>query len=136
MRSNPPTVRFRVHIPRTKHYYQVILFVSREEMFNFEQKLPGKRISKPTYLGCCTTRGRKGKRAGYVLLCDESYARVGIVAHEMTHAGLYWIIDHQWQLFSNHNKFRIFDERLALIVGELVRQYWVHFFRLGLDKGI
>ena len=72
-------------------------------------------------------RWRKTPWLGEVLFY-KSFMGAGIVSHEMSHAGLYWLTRNK-DTSKGFNLSRRDDEKLAEAVGELSRQFWVKWFK-------
>lgn len=126
---------------RSKDFYRVRIFATRELMHEYLKLAAGGRVDprceasargmKVYQLarGKWTRVNRVGEVCFYAGRCGA-----GIVAHEMTHAASYWLCNHRRvkpQIPSVGNSPRRgFDERQAYAVGEMVKQFYRAFYRV------
>ncbi len=133
---------FKIYCDRhRKKWYMVRIFSSVSRMYEWNKKDGYKNsvTRKDRYLGL--TRAytvynippkrakKKTTRSGEIgcISFVVAHTTSGIVSHECTHAALYWFLD-------THKKIEKilspeYDEKLAWVQGNLVRQVWVHWFR-------
>jgi hypothetical protein len=124
---------------KSRDYYQAFLFARMEDMWEFAETIH-KRMAVPRlprHYGGLTigyktkdrnylANGQKGL-CGVILLGDHHCHINGLIAHEMTHAANYYCLPH----VSSKRRLGAYpDEKVAHIVGELVRQYWDKWWRL------
>lgn len=140
--------KFHVYCRRRgkrKPYFRVLIFrneialraylVEQAKLIEWGPKYrtrPGQRYYARC-LGCCTwwTPAKcKDPFIGTVCLA-LGYLSTEIVSHEMTHAAFSWVTNRQlrWKLDTDR-----VSEPLALLQGQLVRQFYRHFWRLKLHK--
>lgn len=70
------------------------------------------------------------KQFGIILFYKGSAKRSGVVAHELTHAAVYWwksAIKTKWSKIQTDARA---DEEFAYLVSGLVKQYWVNWWDL------
>ena len=139
-------VCFRVYNPpRTNNgsrglrygFWDVMIFRTGEELRSYirSDNFPGGAYRRSKFTeGFCRALHKRlpsGKwgpspngRRGIVLL-NRAFFGVGIVSHEWTHAAHYELSRHQ-----KREPIRAKDdERLAWLQGELVRRFWVSYYR-------
>jgi len=149
--GKPPEVGFKVRPDGRKgrDYYQVVIHRDRKAMHaaHREEKRrdgePQAAFRKPKYEALASYNDYRLRRHGRALKLRaplRGYVRFhvgalgsGIVAHEMTHAALYWL----WydKRIKPSPARTSTDERLATTVGEMVRQFWSGFYRLK-ERGV
>lgn len=113
-------------------YFTVHIFDSKKEMYEAEKKYP---TFKPPLdfeaithtIETYTFRTRKWNVRGDIFFYKRALGS-GIVAHEMTHAALYWF-EKRVGLINRKN-----EEELAWCLGSLVAQFWRKFYRLSGDR--
>jgi len=138
--------KFKIYCDKHRHKYWIVrIFPDKKSMFRWNIKdgycPPNK---KHDYLGVTRAysvyyfdKGKKksGRKSGEVgcISFVVAHCTSGIVSHECTHAALYWFLD----TYKKVEKLLIpeYDEKFAWVQGNLVRQIWVHWFRLE-KKGI
>ncbi len=124
-----PLALFRVYVGR--HFYEVGIFQTRREMrreADIVASQVGLRQDNARTEAVTTSwrefdGHRRLRRTGAILFYIGNVGS-GIVSHEMTHAMFHW---------ARYNR-RATEEKRAWVQGDLVRQFWKHFYRLKLDK--
>lgn len=139
-----PYVKTRLWADREKtEYLHVYVFRDREAMYRFwRHRCRGGGHEAEDFLAWCGTWtmlhvGRsprpKARSFGEALFFVEGFG-VGVVAHEMVHAALGYVVpdpavkgEGKWPKRTTVHEFVHSErnERLALVTGELVRQFWV-----------
>jgi hypothetical protein len=135
-------ISFRLRCDRHGRYYRVLIFPAREAMYQHDRRWNrnrGIRTGRMRFLAIVHSfetlyfkagRWHSAKRIGDILFQRENIG-VGIVSHEMTHAARYYL--QAWRPRLGWKTPR-FDETMAWVQGELVRQFWCAFYRRKLGK--
>lgn len=114
---------------RSREFYRVHVFVTRDEMLKRGLEVAG--LSGEYQAFCFSDlSARRGNCVGVVCFYLDNVTE-HIVAHEMAHAALYWLVMHQGirpacpcRGISAEDSF---DERNARAIESLVRQFWRNF---------
>ena len=125
-------VTFRLELERG-WFYTVHIFAKKQTMWAFRKRLQqttNAGIYRKFQFEACVTcyqseEPGEEKQQGVILFHDWSAQRGGISAHEMVHAASFWLGD-QCELNINNPRH---NERLALITGWLVKDYWIEFYK-------
>jgi hypothetical protein len=124
--------KFKVYTEgRGSKYYTVYVFADKHAMLTYYhaqcEKTGSVRWTK--FEAICQHwkwlgRAEKRKHARDIgcVLFHLGFIGSGVVSHEMTHAAMFW------------RRKRHSDERLCLVQGELVRQFWLNYYRLNLHR--
>ncbi len=131
-------------IPIGKDYYNVIICKTKKEMYKYRKELSKDKsygsIKNFNFEAICSSKiiePRKFGEVGTLVFWEKSSKHIGVVAHELTHACLYWWIARVNADFAKNVKIksgkqkRCFlkiknaqDELFANLVGECVNSYW------------
>ena len=123
-------MEIKIHINK-KFYYRVYIFLQKRSMYKFRDNLvkDGARLMKKPhrYLACCSVwHSKKDKNQWGVLVFTKSSAKkAGIVSHEFCHATNYWFAYQK-----KNNIYKQCDEAFALLLGNLVKEYWNAWYTL------
>jgi len=131
-------VKFRVYADK-RHYYQVLIFPDKNTMYKYRKTLAGELVGQKVVLGrtannyeaevICLYHKERNKPIGQITFYPKSSKCSGVVSHEMAHATqFYWMgyVRYKWNDIIKKERAQ---EKFAQILGELVRQYWVKWFR-------
>lgn len=134
---------FRVS-PEKGHHYRVIICRNRDQMYAVWKRqidqgvIPGDlRLGKLNFLGQVTwwsrfkwmkTRAQwtKHPNCGQILLCAD-HIGAGLISHEMTHAATFFLA---WTVGVRSLMRHATNERLCLVQGRLVQQFWDKWWKL------
>lgn len=127
----------------SSQYYTVYIFDKKSRMYDYYEKFnliipsnnkrEGRQHDELNFLAITNSwRSYKGNQElrdiGQVLFYSSKLG-AGIVAHEMSHAALYWfnkIVTDPQNIFDNAN----YDERFAWALGNLVNQFWDKYWSI------
>lgn len=138
MKTLKPAFRFRLHPNRGRCYFDVRVWNNARDI----QKFTGIKCCAVVKPFECTSFKRNGKTHRKSIVGEIHFCRgalgVGVVSHEMTHAGLAYLdhrginlqrdnLDSRWV----HNS----EEQLADAVGSLVRLFVIKAYALGIYTG-
>lgn len=135
--------------PSRAEFYKVHVFRDRETMHRFwqEQVGTGRLPKEARRFGSSEFEAQVNSWSVFSLRLDGGLGErtpecgqilfyfaatgVGIVAHEMTHAALYYCLRRGRQFHRRGNRrFGAHDEALARSCGELTKQFYAHYWRL------
>ena len=130
-------IEFALTIPGTRNWYRVLIFPRVNQMHEFydAQWKSGEVCSCKHQHRGKIDRGFLGQvnyirpkmpdgSLGQILLCKKAIG-AGIVSHEMTHAAVFYLRNHQGMNISNPRN----DERLAYLQGDLTREFWREWWK-------
>lgn len=137
-------VKFNIHPePGSKKFYTVMILPNKKAMFRAYDSI-AERLSRMCpyenvgHKFAAITIGFESLRVnsdgsevvnnhiGYILFY-RNFIGAGVVAHEMAHAGLFYI-DRLHIGRENLEEYDI-EERLCLVVGELNRKFWLQYHK-------
>ena len=130
-------ITFHVRPDRSSRYYLIRIFRTREAMVQFAKQHPvyADRASGSFFFrAICTafTRIRVDKKVhpniGHMLFYTGGFG-AGVVAHEMTHATVYWMQRHTRMSFAKLPDCKRTDERFAYVLGSMVNQFWRKYYK-------
>lgn len=140
------SLMFRVYpeLAKSKRYYLVRIFRTKELMYAFAKQsphyeLPNSRGFKLRFdfEAICTAfdrlerKGGRWKRhhnIGHILFYTGGFG-AGVVAHEITHATVYWAARHTRLNLARLRSDQNTDERFADVLGSMVAQFWSAYWR-------
>ncbi len=137
-------VHFRVYCDAAgkRRYYKVFIFRTEEQMYehfkktNTQSRWKRGGIGKLNFVAVCQgyrrydvkRRGRLLPDIGQILFTADRLG-AGVVSHEMTHAVIYWADTHTKIDLAKIASSTRTDERIALVQGNLVNQFWSKFYK-------
>jgi len=127
-------ISFRVYVEEDRGgpYYEVNIFPDRKKMWDFcrvTTKEIGGRVPRG-YEALTQTWVGGGLSLGRVLFHKRELG-AGIVAHEMTHAAMWWAKRRRLRPDRPRG-----EEHLAWAVGNLVSQFWKRFYEQERKPGV
>jgi len=124
--------KFRIYTDgRGSKYYTVFVFADKHAMYVFRDEWHEAWGVKKSYrfeAECVSWKWksledkRMHKRDIGCVIFHLGFIGSGVVSHEMTHAALFW------------RRKRHSDERVCRVQGELVRQFWLKYYRANLHR--
>lgn len=137
MKSNKYPITFRIPLPDTlpgdrqrksDWYYEVRIFGTRPAMRRHREELGRTKTArwrgKKSYdaMVCTFTDPDPGKERqfGIILFSKATAQRVGIVAHELSHAATFWWEDTR----KTRDIWKKYIEQFAILTERLTNSYW------------
>lgn len=133
-----PITRFRLHPNRGRCYLDVRVWNSASDL----RKATGVKccgLVRPFEVLNIKLNGKTTRKSivGEIHLCKGALG-IGVVSHEMTHAGLAYL-DHRGIKLTRDDKNSRWvhdsEEQLAYVVGNLVRLFTIKAYALGIYTG-
>jgi hypothetical protein len=132
-------------IPMQKDYYEVLVFKTRKEMYEYRKEMNKdgyNRIIKYNFDAICSVLPiihNKYGLFGKVLFWEKTAENINVVSHEFAHACLYW-----WVARVNKPFFKIVkdnpltydierkaDEQFATLYGNTLNEYWDKWLKVS-----
>ena len=124
----------KIYTGKKHWYFKVIIFHTKNSMYKYRDGLTkdgANVMRKPhRYAAICSVWPSKTekKQYGALLFTRASARKSGVVSHEIAHATTYWFKHAEKR--KNIYKDDVADERYALLLGNLVAQYWHQWYAL------